>query len=85
MNAYDLISDSYSMELLVVLFLERVWMRVQTYLKERDQRAEDLEEVKLKQENEDKQNVQLNKIEAGLAGIEAKQTFFEEYLKNQMK
>ena len=46
MEGYDLISDSYSMEILAVLIVERVWGKIHSYLEDKalDKRLDKMSE-----------------------------------------
>ncbi len=59
-HPYDYVPDSYSMELLLALIMERIWSRIQTYLKARDSK---LEKQKILDEKKNDANIVDNRID----------------------
>ena len=67
MEGYDLISDSYSMELMIVLVAERIWSRISTFMTERHDKLD-------KQKEDDR----LDDIAEKLSEIKGKQDGFQQ-------
>ena len=66
MEGYDIISDSYSAELIIVLVLERLWTKISAYISDRHEKID-------KQKEDDR----LDKIAEALSEIKGKQEGFQ--------
>lgn len=69
METIDPISDSYSMELLIVLVVERIWGRISSFMDERHKKID-----------ERKNDERLDAIAEKLAEIKGKQDMFSKHL-----
>ena len=68
-NGLDLITDSYSMEVLGVVIAERLWSKYAIYQKDRDKARQKLDEDK-----------RIDSIDRKLAEMKGKQDTFEKLL-----
>ena len=73
MEGYDIISDSYSTELIIVLVLERLWTKISAYISERHEKID-------KQKEDDR----LDQIAETLSEIKGKQKGFEVMLNRKL-
>lgn len=73
MEGYDLVSDSYSMEILILLVVERIWGRISTFLQERHDKID-----------KQKEDARMDKIAENLSEIRGKQEGFQHMI-NKLK
>jgi len=73
MNGFDLLPDSYSTEIIIVMIVERLWSKISAYIDARHEKVD-------KQKDDDR----LDKLAEELAEIKGKQAGFQTMF-NKMK